>query len=60
MGKDPAHTWAGDFLPLILTLDSARHAKCFAWLQIKFLDYAMNVRVRGTGPSREGVTARLV
>jgi len=60
MGKDPAQTWAGDYLPLILSLDSARHAKCFAWLlHIKFPDCGMNVRVRGTLPSREGLTARL-
>ena len=54
MGKDPAQTWAGDYLPLILSLDSARHAECTAWLlQIKFLDCGMNL-LWGTGRHGRG------
>ncbi len=55
MGKDPAQTWAGDYIPLIFeTLDSARHARCSAWLlQIKFLDCGMNL-LWGTGRHARG------
>jgi len=56
MGKDPAQTWAGDYLPLIFlkpwirpAMRGARHGL----LQIKFLDCGMNL-LSGTGRHARG------
>jgi len=46
MGNDPVHDVGRGLSPphFLETLDSARHARYFAWLlQIKFLDCGMNV-----------------
>ena len=56
MGNDPVSDVRRGFFPphLFETLDSARHARCFAWLQIKIPGLLNEVTTLGNGPPPEG------
>jgi hypothetical protein len=57
MGKDPAHNVGrGLHPPSYISLDSARHAKCFAWLlQKKNSGHLNDVRTRETAVTQRDV-----